>query len=156
MLRKEQSTPQSRPLLFQASEGFPCVPSTLNPRLSSLHAREAVCTRTANSHELRRAESTANSPQAGVPSWSGDLSVNDQCAPHRHWSLSEISPPGTGGSCFQARICGDSLGPCRRAGPGRGEAIAKPQNPNKSFPQLGRAPDCPTPSLHRFGTPVSS
>lgn len=93
MLRKEQRTPQSSPLLFQASEGFPCVLSTLSPCLSSQHAWEAVCTRTANSHELRRAESTASSPQAGVPSWPGDLSVNDQFAPHRHWSLSEISLP---------------------------------------------------------------
>lgn len=59
-------------------------------------------------------ESTANSPQAGIPSWPRDLSINDQFACHPHKSLPKVSQPRTGGSGFEARVCGDSLEPCRR------------------------------------------
>lgn len=83
----------------------------------------------------------ANSPQAGIPSWPGDLSVSDQFA--RHQSLPEIIQPGTGGSGFQAMICSDSSGLGGGWVLGGGKLLS--ESPSKCFPQLERAPDCPTP-----------
>ena len=100
-------------------------------------------------------ESTANSLQAGIPSWPVDMSINDQFACHPHKSPPKISQPRTGGSGFQARVCGDSSEPCRRVSPEKGQATVQHQSPNKSLPQQGMALDTLTPWLNQFGTPMS-